>query len=48
VNLDLADRETDTEPATADPPDPTDDTADRESEPPMADFWSIEGSESGA
>ena len=48
MNLDLADRETATEPAS---PDPSEPTAEAEESPiglPLAACWDIEGSESGA
>ena len=48
MNLDLADREDATEPDALDPPVPADETGGSQEEPPLADFWSIEGSESGA
>lgn len=57
MNLDLADRETATEPSIPDPSEPpdasdsteaTDETAQSPKGLPLADRWAIEGSESGA
>jgi hypothetical protein len=48
VNLDLADPDAAAEPTALGPPDSTAETAEDQSELRMPDFWSIEGSESGA
>jgi hypothetical protein len=48
VNLDLAEPDAATEPTAHGSPGSAAETAEGKGELPMADFWCIEGSESGA